>query len=407
MKKTSLLFATLLMASLVFSQNDKDKAIFKTYKNGFYQNVIQKDAQETGKHAQAKEKYLAVDLSGYYIPDKPSDYTSYWHNEPLSQGATGTCWCFAATSFVESEIFRLTKQKIKLSEMFFVYWDYVERAKHFVKTRGETYFEHGSEANAVKRMMEMHGAVPAQAFPGKVKGKFHHHGEMMKEMKAFLEHIKQKQVWNETMVTNTIKDIMEHYMGEIPKSFEVEGKAYTPKTYLTDYLKLKPRDHFSFMSEKAQPYNQKTELIEPDNWWHSKDYYNVSLKDYMQIIDESLEQGFTTCICGDVTEPGHDKYAEAAIIPSFDIPQEYINENSRQYRLSNKATTDDHCIHFVGYLDAKDGHKWYLAKDSGSGAFDGEHKGYRFYRDDYVKLKTMNIMVHKNAAKSILDKIIK
>jgi len=46
-------------------------------------------------------------------------------------------------------------------------------------------------------------------------------------------------------------------------------------------------------------------------------------------------------------------------------------------------------------------------KDSNGNAFDGDYKGYRFFSEDYIKLKMMNIMVNKNSAKNLLDKIIK
>ncbi len=94
------------------------------------------------------------------------------------------------------------------------------------------------------------------------------------------------------------------------------------------------------------------------------------------------------------------------MVPTFDIPSEYIDESSRQLRLTNKATTDDHCIHIVGYR--KIGNDlWFLIKDSGAGGFDGPNKGYRFFHEDYVKLKMMNILVHKEATSDILNKIIK
>ncbi|MBU0764547.1 MAG: peptidase C1, partial [Bacteroidetes bacterium] len=93
-------------------------------------------------------------------------------------------------------------------------------------------------------------------------------------------------------------------------------------------------------------------------------------------------------------------------IPSFDIPAAQINDDSRQFRLSDGSTTDDHCLHLVGYLKTGDEY-WFMVKDSGSGGFDGTNKGYRFYHQDYVRLKMMNILIHKDPAKTILDKIIK
>ncbi len=78
--------------------------------------------------------------------------------------------------------------------------------------------------------------------------------------------------------------------------------------------------------------------------------------------------------------------------------------NARQFRFSNKTTTDDHGIHLVGYLN-KDGKDWYLIKDSGAGSRDDvKNFGYYFYSDDYVKLKMMDFMVNKNAVKDLLSK---
>jgi bleomycin hydrolase len=177
-------------------------------------------------------------------------------------------------------------------------------------------------------------------------------------------------------------------------------------TFMTDFLKLDPNKYFSFMSTKEFPYNEKHELIEFDNWFHGDDYYNLSLDDYMYLLNKAITSGYTISLCGDVSEPGHDQISEVAIIPSFDIPAEYINDDARQLRLTNMSTTDDHCIQVVGYQKVGDDY-WYLIKDSGSGAFDGPNKGYRFFHEDYIKLKMMNYMIHVDVAREMLDKIIK
>ncbi len=124
------------------------------------------------------------------------------------------------------------------------------------------------------------------------------------------------------------------------------------------------------------------------------------------MIDDALDSAYTVCICGDVSEPGYDRWTEVGIVPDFDIPSSYINEASREMRLTNGTTTDDHCIHIVGMQDLE-GERWYIIKDSGSGGFDGPNKGYRFMHEDYIRLKMMNIMVYKYAGKRVLDEIIK
>ena len=44
-----------------------------------------------------------------------------------NQAKTGTCWCFATTSFIESELIRMGKGEHDLSEMFIVRHNYNKR----------------------------------------------------------------------------------------------------------------------------------------------------------------------------------------------------------------------------------------------------------------------------------------
>jgi hypothetical protein len=60
----------------------------------------------------------------------------------------------------------------------------------------------------------------------------------------------------------------------------------------------------------------------------------------------------------------------------------------------------------VGYKE-ENGIYWFLVKDSNAGAFDGKYPGYKYLREDYVKLKMMNILLSKDAVKEIMDKILK
>ena len=226
-------------------------------------------------------------------------------------------------------------------------------------------------------------------------------------MKNYLESVKKTNNWNETNVLQTIKSILNHYMGEPPTIISYEGKTYTPQEFMHDVMQINPLNYFSFMSTKAQVYNQKGLFDEPDNWWHSEDYYNLSLDNYMKLIINAISKGYTIAICGDVSEPGYNAQYQVAIVPTFDIPSEYIDEDARQLRVNNKSTTDDHCLHIIGYYKNTDGKYWFMIKDSGSGGFDGATKGYRFYHEDYIKLKMLNVLVYKDAAREFLDKIIK
>ncbi|NVO03955.1 MAG: peptidase C1 [Bacteroidetes bacterium] len=388
----------------------KDNAKFIEYKKGYYENSILKGIEEYDnqkKEIPLSPKKFSVDFSNKIVPNSPLQFKSVWYNNPVSQGATGTCWCFSAISFIESEIFKNTNQKVKLSEMYGVYWEYVERARYFVLQKGNCTFGEGSEANGLIRTIKLHGLLPEIEYSGKLPGqKIHNHEKMVEEMNIYLQSVKTKCEWNEEIVIETIKNILNKYMGTPPSIITVNAKEINPLEYSENILKVNPRDYFSFMSIKEKPFNQMGELVEDDNWWHGSNYYNISIEDFMKAIKNAINKGYSISLCGDVSEPGMDRDSKCAIIPTFDIPSEYIDDDSRLIRLKNGSTTDDHCIHLVGYLE-KDKDAWFLIKDSGAGAFDGENPGFKYYNEDYVKLKMMNILVNKEAVKEILDKIIK
>lgn len=400
-----------LLINSVFSLAQNDKVFFKEVEPGFYQNFILKDINDSKDQTEKKElrKILIMDQSKMELPNDPVLFKTFWHTPVVSQGNTGTCWNFSTTSMYESEIFRLTGKKVKISELYTVYCEYLEKAKRYIKERGKSVFGEGSEANAVARMWKIYGSMPNSAFTGLPDGrKFHNHEAMYNEMNSFLEGLKSSNNWNEESGLSTIKSILNHYIGVPPTEFLYEGKKYTPATFLKDYMMINPDDYVDIMSLMDQPYWQKAEYKVPDNWWHSKEYYNVPLDIFMEIWNYSIENGFTMAIGGDVSEAGINRNTNCAMIPDFDIPYAYINENSRQFRFSNNTTTDDHGMHCVGYYKAKDGKMWYLVKDSSSGSRNvGETDkrfGYYFFREDYAKLKMMNITVHKDAFKKYMDK---
>ncbi len=411
MKRVVIISLSLLFVSnFIFAQQKKDKSKFKEYEQGYYQNSILKDVRAVKKKLTKKKKHkrFQMDQSGLDLPNKVSLYTKQWANPSISQGNAGTCWSFSTTSFYESEIYRITKKKVKISEIYTVYWEYVEKARRFVTERGNSEFSEGSEGNAVARMYKMYGAVPESEYTGFLFGrKFHSHADMYKEMNNYLKSVKENNEWNEEIVLSTIKDIMNHYIGVPPTEFKVDGKTYTPKTYLKDYLKINPDDYVEILSYEQEPFWKQVEYKVVDNWWHSKDYYNIPLDDFMKVVKATIRKGYTMSIGGDVSEAGFVRSTNCALVPTFDIPSEYIDDDARQFRFSNKSTTDDHGMHLIGYFQ-KDGKDWYLIKDSSSGSRNNDEKapefGYYFFHEDFVKLKMMGFTIHKDAVKDILKK---
>ncbi len=413
MKRTSVFTGIIILFTITLSLQgqNKDRAVFRESRPGYYQNSIMKDDRVVKEKMRPEKprRSFVVDLSAANLPNKIDLYKNIqWHNDPVSQGNTSTCWSYSTTSFLETEAYRLSKIQVKLSEMYTVYWEFVEKAKEYVKTRGRSQFEEGSEANAVTRIWSQYGVVPEEAYAGLAEGrKFHNHDEMLNEMKAFLESVKKTSAWDEGNVICTIKSIMDHYMGMPPAEVMVNGKKMTPQQYLKEVVRINPDDYIDILSYSQQPFYKQVEYEVPDNWWHSDVYYNVPLDVFIATLKEVVRKGYTVSIGGDVSEPGLDRSTQCAVIPDFDIPAAYINDDARQFRFTNNTTTDDHGMHLVGYLE-KDGRDWYLIKDSGAGSRNNDENarefGYFFFSEDYVKLKMMDFMVHKDAVIELLKK---
>ena len=389
------------------------KVIVDEKGKGYYYESILKDVSEVDESLEEKTPFIHFDMdqSGLDLPNDKSLYTTVWCQPTESQGNAGTCWSFSTSSFYESEVYRTTGKQVSISEIYTAYWEYVEKARRFVEKRGNSLFDEGSEGNAVARIMEKYGAVPESEYSGKLHGrKFHTHEAMVKEMTTYLNSLKESNAWNVEVALETIKAIMNHHIGTPPAEFKVDGKSYTPLTYLKDYLKINPSDFVEILSYKQEPYWQQVEYKVPDNWWHNADYYNVPLDDFMAALKKAVKNGYSVSIGGDVSEAGFSRETNCAMIPDFDIPSEYINEDARQFRFSNETTTDDHGMHLVGILEnyKEKGKDWYLIKDSSSGSRNvGEEDanfGYYFFHEDYIKLKMMGFTVHKDAVKELLDK---
>ncbi len=356
------------------------------------------------KIAGKERESLSLDFSGIEKPSSPDEFDTPFHFPPLRQYRTGTCWCFATTSFLESELKRLGKEEIKLSEMYTVYWEYVEKARRFIREKGNSALGEGSEHNAVIERMKQYGIARASDYSGLLGNKTEHdHSELFQEWKNYLLFCQKNEYWDEDKAVSYVKEILNKHLGQPPETIEVDGKTMTPKEFMEKVLELPLDDYVCFISFKYLPFYAKGEYKVPDNWWHSNDYYNLPLDEFYEAMVEALKKGYTLAVGGDISEPGISGENDVALIPTFDIPSPLVDQDSREFRFYNRTSRDDHLIHFIGYKKAGN-HDWLLIKDSGGSAHRGQFKGYYFYRSDYVKLKMLTFMVHKDAVIDLLAK---
>jgi bleomycin hydrolase len=413
------LLLTVILAAAVSAQTDKviyvpryyDPALKEIEEKADSLQALQdtltdqvRDRQEEWKDREKDSaKSLRFDFSRIVKPASPEVFKPVIHFPPVAQYRTGTCWCFSGTSFFESEVTRLSGRRIKLSEIHTVYYEYLEKVRGFMRERGDFDLGEGSESNAVVRIMKKYGAMPKEDYPGVGSDERHDHDRLIAELTAYLNMLKAENLWDEEEAVAHARVILNKYLGEPPTSFTFEGKTMTPLQFLNDVLQLKLDDYVDVMSTLAVPFYTRGEFTVPDNWWHDSSYCNLPLDEWYAVIVNAIRNGYSLAIGGDNSEPGYNGFENAAVIPDFDIPATYINQDSREYRIHNETTTDDHGLHLVGYTTV-DGRDWFLLKDSGRSARWGKYEGYYFTRDDYIRLKMLTYTVHKDALKEFLPR---
>lgn len=354
----------------------------------------------------------------------------------LSQGKTGTCWSFSAISFFESELLRQGMKDVpQLSEMYIVHKAYQAKADKYVRYDGKINFAQGGAFHDIPFVMKKYGIVPKDVYKGLNGQETYDHSEMFEVLNGIVEGVVKsaKDVKDKGISSSWkygINSVLEAYMGAEPKEFTYQGKKYTPQSYF-ESLKLDLNNYISLTSFTNHEMNKPCILEIQDNWL-SDQSYNVSLDDMYTATVEALKNGYTVAWASDVSEKGFSFKNGIAIAPkdpstiqvvgkdnrnfsdagadrtsnAFLEPVEevVVTQELRQLGYDNKTTTDDHGMHIVGLYKDQNGKNYFLVKNSwGTSNYP---KGYLFVSENYFKLKTINVYLHKKGVPSaIMNKL--
>ena len=329
-----------------------------------------------------------------------------------NQARTGTCWSFATTSFVETELLRRGKPEVILAPMWNVRFTYLPKAENFIRYNGLANFGEGGQAHDVMNVIRKYGFVPQEVYSGmNINEDLYNNGELDAVVKAEVDAVNKDKGGKITPVwPQVIESTLNIYLGVPPKEFVYEGKTYTPKSFV-EAMGFNPDDYVEITSYTHHPFYTKFDLEVPDNW--SKDlYYNVPLEDLMKIIDNAIEKGYSVAWDGDVSEKGFNRKKGIAIIPAVEetsedakkeddekdqpVKEKAVTQEMRQQAFDNRTTTDDHLMHITGMAKDQNGDVFYYTKNSW-GTKDKKYDGYWYLSTPYVQLKTIAIMVHKDA----------
>lgn len=319
------------------------------------------------------------------------------HLPVVSQGSTGTCWSFATTSFLESEAIRNGQEETKLSEMYFVKYGYKNKVEDYMMFHGNNNFGQGGLSHDVMDVLREEGMATYEAFPGVKIDDRYNHRELEKALKEGIVEINKKRRDFDAEEINELEKVLDSGIGESPKLVKVNGKNVSP-TDVAAALGINPDDYVEFTSFSHHPYYKQFVLEIPDNWSHAL-YYNLPIDELMEVMENSINEGYSVCWDGDVSERLFVHKNGKADLPEEQIGK--VDQELRQLTFINRKTTDDHLMHLVGISKDSKGRLCYYTKNSW-GPESNQYGGYLHMTEDYVKLKTVGIMVHKDAIPAAL-----
>ena len=387
---------------------------------------------------------IALPSFGQTAPDSAKCDTAFVFTDIISlpttsvkdQNKSGTCWCFAGTSYFENEIRRLGGDSLDISEMFTVRKCYEDKADRYVRLYGQTNFAPGGSLLDVPYVWKRYGAVPEEVYRGLNYGEEKHvHGELDAVLAAYVKAVAAKPDKKiSTAWKKGLNGVLDAYFGELPQTFVYKGRTYTPQSYAAS-LPIKLDDYIPLTSFSHHPFYETFAVEVPDNWLWGQ-YYNVPLDEFQAIVDNALKNGFTLVWAADVSEGGFKWTKGVALMPKdvdqgsmegtelarwvklsdkdrqskrFDfngpVEEMVVDQELRQAMFDNQETTDDHGMEIVGVAKDQNGNRYYKVKNSWD--TNQVYDGFFYVSEPYFRAKTMNILVHRDAIPKEIAKKLK
>ena len=357
------------------------------------------------------------------------------------QNRAGTCWCYSTLGFFEAELLRMGKPEYDFSEMYIVYKTYEDRAEKAVRTHGDVSFSQGGAFGDVIYAIKHYGLVPDEEMRA---GQMH--GDSLSDFSEFstvcdpfveaaAKKCKTLQLGtdeNHTPLWKTaLRGILDAYIGKCPEEFTYKGKKYDPMSFAKS-TGLNMDDYVNIASFAHQPWYEEFVIEVQDNWRWGK-AYNLPIDEFMQIMNYAIDNDYPIAWGADVSEKGwlRGKMAGVCVLPDLEnqsdkadtdfahwnglsmadrqkeamskpTPQRWVTDQDRLDAYNNFETTDDHGMVIYGKAKDQMGNVYFLVKNSWGDA--GNYHGIWYASEAFVRYKTLNCVVHKNAIPKDLKK---
>jgi hypothetical protein len=297
-----------------------------------------------------------------------------------NQGNSPLCWIYGMLATIETE--HLVKgDSVNLSE------DYLARMYLREQAMQRLY----NKRNYRNKNIDLRGTMPMVIDLLQIYGLQHIDAYHKTNNTSYNVMAKRLSLLTKSSYNVTPKDI-DNYLDKniafMPKKVFLYGAIYTPQEFANSVC---TNDEYTAVTSFLHhPFMQRFPLEITDNKFHNT-FLNVPLNKIITLIEHSIQQHHPVCWEGDVSEKGFNWQQGIADVNKNMLP---ITAEKRQKAFENYQTTDDHIMEIVGLAHDEKGKKYVLCKNSwGKSNF---LNGFIFLSYDYIKLKTIAIMVKNN-----------
>ncbi|MGQ0740614.1 MAG: C1 family peptidase [Bacteroidota bacterium] len=314
------------------------------------------------------------------------------------QGGSPTCWVFGTNSLFESDLIHQYGIRLNLSEMFIARYAYIDKARRFLETGGKTYFEGGGQFHDVIRVIKRYGIAPEEAYNGRPDKKLtHEHSGLDTAMKIFTHRLlkeDKKDLNNDDL--RQMNDTLDKYLGKVPVSFVYKEKVYTPASFAKEVVRF--ADDYVQLVSFADKLLYKQFILADKYNWANDSFWNITLADMQMLVDTALHKGWSVGWEGDVTDAGFDFWGGYALLPEpIATGSAYNYDELRLVNYQTEITERDHMLQVAGAGRDEKGKKWYYMKNSWGSSYFSKYKGYLYMEENYFRMKTVIMLVNKEA----------
>ena len=300
-----------------------------------------------------------------------------------AQGQSSLCWVYAMLATIETDHL-VQGDSVNLSPVYLARQILTQQAHRYYLSHGKTRLSLRGMMTMTLKLLEQNGVQPYDYYH---KCNNVNWSVLLRRVKKLADAAMARQVGLSSFEQH-LNDLLDKELDYMPRYVHMLGAEYTNEEFgRSVYM---PGEYVAMTSFTHHPWGERFRLEVPDNIMDDE-FLNVPIDTLIDTIDRSLQQGHAVGWEGDISEDGFsftEGIAEITVSKTSATLQD-----QRQREFERFQTTDDHCMALVGLAHNKQGRRYYIAKNSWG--TDNRFGGYMYLSEDYVRLKTICIVLHR------------